>query len=204
MILAAGLQAEENEKKRISEVLHNGIAQMLYAIKLNVDQVENTFEPALFNQINQLLNESIKDIRNISFELAPSILTDFGLAATLEDMAARLSNKQLSIQTKVTNISKALDFQLQLNIFRIVQELVNNSIKHAHANKINIEIIKKNKNITLTVVDDGVGFKADNSLEKPKGIGLSSIKNRLRLYKGTLKIESLPKKGSVVYISLKV
>lgn len=203
MILAAGLQAEENEKKRISEVLHDGIAQMLYGIKLNLDQLKNTAPPSAFEQVNQLLNQSIKDIRNISFELTPSILTDFGLAATLEDMAVRLANKQLSIITKVNQVPKNLNVQLQLNIFRIIQELVNNSIKHAKASKITVDVTKVNKIITVTVADNGVGFTPFNNKEVPTGIGLSSIKNRLRLYKGTLKIESQPEAGTSVNISLK-
>lgn len=204
MILAAGLQAEENEKKRISEVLHDGIAQMLYAIKLNIDQVKTAFEPAAFVQITDLLKQSIKEIRNISFELTPSILMDFGLKDTLEDMAARLSGKQLFISSSVLNFGKIRDGQLQLNIFRIVQELVNNAIKHGSPSKINIEVIRKNKSISIVVSDNGVGFKSDTDAAKaPKGIGLSSIKNRLRLYKGTILIEANPTGGTIVQISLK-
>ncbi len=203
MILAAGLQAEENEKKRISEVLHNGIGQMLYGIKLSMGQIEKTSSSPIFDHMADLLDQSIKDIRNISFELAPSILTDYGLAATLEDMAARLSNPQLCVSTKVNNINEGLDFQLQLNIFRIIQELINNSIKHAYASKIAIEVTKKNKVILITVSDNGIGFEQDAETEVPKGIGLSSIKNRLRLYKGSLTIESKPNAGSTISISLK-
>ncbi len=204
MILAAGLQAEENEKKRISEVLHDGIAQMLYAIKLDVDQIKHTADGMMISKINDLLRQSIKDIRNISFELAPAILTDFGLADTLEDLAIRLSNPKLHMSTKVTNIHKNLDFQLQLNIFRIIQELINNSIKHANAGKIIIEVTKKYKHILIKVTDNGIGFETDDQLKIPKGIGLSSIKNRLRLYKGTLKIESQLNAGTTVYINLNI
>ena len=204
MILAAGLLAEEKEKKRISEVLHDGIAQMLYAIKLNIFSFkEGPGKPEVFEQVNQLLNQSIRDIRNISFELAPSILTDFGLGPTLEDLTGRLSNSQLHFTTKVSGIHKTIDFQLQLNIFRIIQELINNAIKHATASKIAIEVIKKNKDIAVTVSDNGIGFEPENQTEPPKGIGLSSIKNRLRLYKGTIKIESGPETGTTVYINLK-
>ncbi|MEX8547999.1 MAG: PAS domain-containing protein [Mucilaginibacter sp.] len=203
MILAAGLQAEEKEKKRISEVLHDGIAQMLYAVKLNIDQVKNTEEKPSYDHLMQLLNQSIRDIRNISFELAPSILTDFGLAATLEDMALRLSNSKLKVDTKVSHTCKSLPFETQLNIFRIVQELVNNSIKHAQASNISIEVTKKAKNTFITVADNGIGFDSNQTAEIPKGIGLSSIKNRLRLYKGLLTIESSPQTGTIVQISLK-
>lgn len=203
MILAAGLQAEENEKKRISEVLHNSVAQMLYAIKLNLEQIKKPDESASFDYINQLLNQSIKEIRNISFELAPSILTDFGLTVTLEDMASRLCSDQLKVTTKVSKFDQPLDFQLQLNIFRIVQELVSNSIKHAFCSEIYIETSNKNKNIYITVFDNGIGYRQAKAKEVPSGIGLSSIKNRLRLYKGTLKIESQPKAGTKVKIHLK-
>ncbi|MGI4751512.1 MAG: PAS domain-containing sensor histidine kinase [Janthinobacterium lividum] len=203
MILAAGLQAEENEKKRISEVLHDGIAQTLYAIKLNIDQIKKASELPVFDQITDLLKQSIKEIRNISFELTPSILMDFGLTDTLEDMAARLSGKQLLISTSVINFSKTQSSQLQLNIFRIVQELVNNAIKHGSPSKISIEVVKKNKHISIVVSDNGVGFKSDADTKAPKGIGLSSIKNRLRLYKGTLQIEPNPAGGTTVRIGLK-
>ena len=203
MILSAGLQAEENEKKRISEILHNGIGQMLYAVKLNINQLKNTEEKPSYDYLMQLLNQSIRDIRNISFELAPSILTDFGLAATLEDMAVRLSSNKLKVDTKVSHTCKSLPFQTQLNIFRMVQELVNNSIKHAQASNISVEVIKKAKKTFITVADNGIGFDTENSKEAPKGIGLSSIKNRLRLYKGTLTIESSPQTGTSVQASLK-
>ena len=176
MILAAGLQAEENEKKRISEGLHNGIAQMLYGIKLSMGQLEKPSSKPIFDHITDLLDQSIKDIRNISFELAPSILTDYGLAATLEDLAVRLSNPQLCISIKVNNINKTIDLQLQLNIFRIIQELINNSIKHAYASKIAVEVTKKSRIIWVTVSDNGIGFKQNAEAEAPKGIGLSSIK----------------------------
>jgi len=177
---------------------------MLYAVKLNLDEVRKNPEEAVFKQITELLNQSVKDIRNISFELAPSILTDFGLGATLEDLAHRLSNNKLCITTKVSNFVNSLDFQLQLNIFRIIQELISNSIKHAQANKILVEVGRNNKAVTISVSDNGIGFKEEKNGKVPTGIGLSSIRNRLRLYKGTLKIESQPSVGSTVNISIKV
>jgi signal transduction histidine kinase len=202
-ITTATLQAEENLRRRISESLHDGVSQMLYAIKLNLEQTKS-YEEATRKQIGHLLSQTIREVRNISFELAPAILVDFGLPGTLREMAQRLSGDQLSIITNISNIDKNLPLTVQTNIFRIVQELVNNSIIHGHATKIKIEL-NKNKNddqIVILVMDNGSGFDADKESRLTNGSGLSSIRNRLSLYDGTLNIESAPEKGTTILIHI--
>jgi signal transduction histidine kinase len=185
--------------------LHDSVSQLLYAIQLKIDSLNLPISEynGTFQNINTLITEAIKETRNISFELAPSILTDFGLAITLEEMTKRLSTETLSIQTKVTGLKRRLRLEMETNIFRIIQELVNNAIKHAQATSITIELINRNKLIEIVVRDNGVGFDTRERRAYHKGSGLSSIKNRVSLFNGKMQVESRPGKGTTTTLLLK-
>jgi PAS domain S-box-containing protein len=201
-IMAAALQAEENARQSISESLHDSVAQILYALKINLEHLKSDKPDPYYNQASQLLDQAIHDVRNLSFELAPSILKDFGLATTIEEMARRLSTEALSIRAKCSQVGR-LDMPIMVNIYRIVQELVNNAIKHAQASQINIELFKNRSFIHIKVSDNGKGFQPVKAQAKPAGTGLSSIRNRLHLYKGSMDIEPAPGNGTIVSIRLK-
>jgi PAS domain S-box-containing protein len=203
-ITAAILKAEDNERKRISESLHDSVSQLLYGIKLNLQQLQTgkTNEDALAT-IHSLLNRAVKETRNISFELAPAVLSDFGLPATIDELAKRLSTPQLQIKTKVNGLNTRLDISIELVIFRIIQELLNNAIKHSWADTVKVEI-KKNKLLEIEVTDNGKGFNVSEQENLPGGAGLSSIRNRLNFYNGTINIKSHPGEGTTVQIALKL
>ncbi len=203
LITSASLQAEENERKRISETLHDSTSQMMYAAKLNLQQIKGLDQDPYLKQANSLIDQTIRDLRNISFELAPSILKDFGLAITLEELSRRLSNDHLAIQTKVTGVGANLDINIALNIYRIIQELVNNSIKHADGDKIKVEVTRKSDVIAITVTDNGKGFNVASINQTSVGTGLSSIRKRCNLYKGKIDISSAPGEGTRVTVTIK-
>jgi PAS domain S-box-containing protein len=193
-ILKATLAAQENERKRISEALHNSVGQLLYGIKLKIDrQSENSHN----GDFQELLDQAIKETRNISFELAPSILKDFGLRVTLDEMAERLSDKGLTIRIR-TNLNKRLELSMEVDLFRMIQELVNNSIKHA-ASMITMEL-KSADIIIVEVTDNGTGFSHKKN-QAISGSGLAAIRNKLTLYNGEMNIESKGK-GSLVRLIL--
>lgn len=204
VIIEAALQGQENERERISSALHDSVSQLLYGIKLKVEQEKEACKlyGELFKNINQLLDQAIKETRNISFELTPSILKDFGLATTLEEMAQRLNSSNLSINIHV-NFNTRLKISTEMSIFRIIQELTNNCIKHASATKINIELLKKRNFLEIIVKDNGRGFSNQDDLPTNIGSGLASIKNRLTLLDGTMKISSNSGSGAKVSILLK-
>lgn len=204
VIHEAALQGQENERERISSALHDSVSQLLYGIKLKVEQEKEACKmfSDLFKSINQLLDQAIKETRNISFELTPSILKDFGLATTLEEMSQRLNTYNLNIHTHV-NFNERLKISTEMSIFRIIQELTNNCIKHASATYINIELLKKEKFLEIIVKDNGRGFNNQDDLPNIMGSGLASIKNRLTLLDGTMKISSNSGIGSKVSIVLK-
>ncbi|HEY9000306.1 MAG TPA: PAS domain S-box protein [Mucilaginibacter sp.] len=201
-IRAASLQAEENARRSISESLHDSVGQILYALKINMELLKCDSIDPHYTQASELLTRAISEVRNLSFELAPAILKDFGIVATIEEMARRLSTDGLSVKLKST-FSGNTEMQLMVNIYRIVQELVNNSIKHAEASQVNIELFKKKSDIHIEVRDNGKGFRPGKPSAKPTGTGLSSIRNRLTVYNGSMNIESVPGKGTSVSIRLK-
>jgi len=199
-ITAAALHAEENERKRISEMLHDSVSQLLYGIKLQLS--EKDYAEAIA-KANKLLDTVIQETRNISFQLAPSMLADFGLAATVNELCRRLSTPHVQIDANVSGFSAPGELFLEETIFRIIQELVNNCMKHSGASHIHISV-KKNKLIEILVTDNGKGFKYEKLDKPPKGAGLISIRNRLALYNGKLDISSAPGKGTTVRVQLAV
>ena len=201
-ITSASLQAEETARRSISESLHDSVGQMLYAMKINLDQLKVVEDDPYYKQVHQLLNQVIHDVRDLSFELAPSILKDFGLTTTLKEMSRRLSTQNLSVKVLGPDLGQ-LEMNMAVNIYRIVQELVNNSIKHAQAKQVSIELGKKRNTIYIQVKDDGKGFPANRRSHITSGTGLSSIRNRLNLYHGTMDIESHENKGTIVSVRLK-
>ncbi|WP_187264594.1 chemotaxis protein CheB [Pontibacter beigongshangensis] len=201
-ILKAVLQAQEAERKNISEALHNGLGQTLYATKLNLDQLkpQSRQEQQIVGKIDSLLKESIQVTRNISFGLNPSVLKDFGLQAALKEIISRLNSPKLKISLKVQGLDRGIDSFIELSLYRITQELLNNIIKHSQATKASVELIRKHKQIKLTVQDNGIGLNKEE-LKSMKGIGLRSIQHRLELLGGELEIDAEVGKGAVFRIT---
>jgi PAS domain S-box-containing protein len=202
VMLEAAIRAEENEKKRMSEVLHHGVAQMLYAAKINLENLKAQARHLPIEKVTELIEQTIRDVRNLSFELTPVVLADFGLKATIEEMASRLKNRHLTIKSKV-KIMRHIPVDFQLNIYRITQELVNNCIKHAKCDLITIDINKKNDWIFINVADNGIGFDPDRDARKSGSTGLSSIRNRIKLYDGKMEVKPNVPTGTFVTVMLK-
>lgn len=197
-VLSATITAQENERQNISEALHNSVGQLLYGVKLKIDQLGIT--ELSYRDINRLIDQAIRETRNISFELAPSILKDFGISVTLEEMAKRLRNDRLSIQV-TSELTTRPDLAVEVTVFRIIQELVNNSIKHGLASEITIAV-KKLTGIIIEVTDNGSGFDDEYNKRSAKGSGLAAIRNRISLYQGEMRIESKPGAGTKIRITL--
>jgi PAS domain S-box-containing protein len=210
-ILTAILQAQEDERKRIAEALHNGLGQLMYAVKLNLESL--TYElnnihadkaSSINKDVNSLLDEAIKETRTISFQLMPTILEDFGLETVLKELCKKISSPLLSINCKVDGLDSRLDISLEIALYRIIQELLNNIIKHAQASEADIFLSKSSAFIHVTVADNGIGFQYDNTLLTDKGTGLRSIKNRIKLLAGALYVKSEHMHGTKVTIEIPV
>ncbi|MBC6605549.1 PAS domain S-box protein [Hymenobacter sp. BT188] len=199
---SAILTTQEEERKRIAEALHNGVGQLLYATKLNLENRaggNSSRESAL-----ALLEEAIKATRTISFELTPGILQDFGLKSALEELVKRIPHAGLHVHLYMKGDFDKLPQQLEVSVYRIVQELLNNIIKHAKAREAFVHVVQEDGHIVISVEDDGQGFEPAQAKAKHSGIGLTSIRNRVDLLAGTLSIDSRPGRGTIVSIELRI
>lgn len=200
-VLAAVLDTQEIERKRIAEALHNGLGQLLYATKL---QLEGINSPAA-KAAQHLLKEAILATRSISFELTPGILEDFGLRAALEEIVKRIAPRQLRVHLHPVGLDQSLPAAVEIAVYRISQELLNNVMKHAQATEARLYVVREGQRLELTVEDNGIGFDAARlTIEPLGGIGLAGVRNRVQLLGGTLDINSRPGKGTVVSIELGV
>ncbi|WP_151086696.1 sensor histidine kinase [Hymenobacter baengnokdamensis] len=198
-VLSAILTTQEQERRRIAEALHNGVGQLLYATRLHLDTLPPS-EAARAGQ--QLLNEAIQATRSISFELTPTILEDFGLAAALQELVGRIPGS-LAVDLNLKGLAQTLPSVLATAIYRIVQELLNNAMKHAQAQEVFVEVSQEDEQIYIVVEDDGVGFEAGGPASLA-GIGLAGIRTRVGLLGGSLTIKSRPGRGTGFFLQLPV
>ncbi|PTX14262.1 PAS domain S-box-containing protein [Pontibacter mucosus] len=205
-LLLAILQAQEEERRRISEALHNGVGQQLYAAKIHLDLLHGQGtapDPkavAALAQVDHILKQAINQTRSLSHELTPAVLGQFGLEAAFHDIANSLSSKTLKLQCVVANLPKNLDKNLQIVLYRIAQELANNVLKHARATAASLLLRNEDDTLILTAEDNGVGF--DPAKLPAKGIGLSSIQDRVKLLNGSCSLSSSPGQGTSVEVRL--
>lgn len=200
------LNTQEDERRRISESLHNGLGQLLYGTKLSMAYLnvktatENRvqFERAK-TYTEQLLTDAIKETRRISHELMPTVLAEFGLQAAIKDICLQLQD---GVRFKcATNLGEhKLDNYLELAIFRMVQELMVNVIKHAKATQAEVEVRTEDQEVVILVRDNGKGISITKQ-DKP-GIGLASIRNNVDSLNGHMIIESGEEKGTTVEVRL--
>lgn len=199
LILATTFAAQENERQKISNALHDSIGQLLYGIRLRLQNayLDGDIKEEL-KVMNDLLDLAIKETRGLSYELTPSVLRDFGFAAGVREMAKRLSSKNFQVSTSLKETTNGLSAELQLSVFRMIQELLNNCIKHANASEAAILVCTENEMVTIIVEDNGKGFAYDLETAMAKGSGLRAIKNRLLLVAGTIDFEPLATGTKVV------
>ncbi|WP_158825847.1 PAS domain S-box protein [Mucilaginibacter lacusdianchii] len=199
------LNTQEEERKRIAESLHNGLGQMLYGVKLSLHQMDlkPTASPAhneqVLRQAEELITDCIKESRRISHELTPAILEDFGLKEAVQDICHKLSG-QVIFSCSFTGIIGKMDRYLETAIYRMVQELMMNVVKHADATHSNIKIEKTKKAVLVIVEDNGKGLT--NRKSKDKGIGLQTIRNRVALLGGKFQASSAAQSGTTISITL--
>jgi len=198
-VLSAILTTQEEERRRIAEALHNGLGQLLYGTRLHLDMLPPS-EAVRASQ--QLLNEAIEATRTISFELTPTILEDFGLVVALQELVSRIPT-HLPVDLNLHGLAEPLPALLATAVYRIVQELLNNVMKHAQAQEVFVQVSREAGWLHLSVEDDGVGFDAALPA-RPGGIGLAGIRTRVELLGGTLTLHARPGRGTGVFLEVPV
>ncbi|TZF83693.1 PAS domain-containing protein [Pedobacter sp. BS3] len=188
------LDAQEIERKRIAEAIHNEIGQLLSIAKMKISQNGAEAE--------RILNEAIKKVRNISFELMPAILYDFGLEAAIVDLfQSKLRLADITYNLNLTGTQLQLAKNAELAIFRIIQELITNVIKHSGADHVNLTISKEENWLVIYFTDNGKGFKETD--KKPR-FGWRTMADRINRLNGEYEINTAAKKGSEIIIRIPV
>jgi|GEM_PF-5591231 len=198
--VAAVLDGQDEERRRIAEALHNGLGQLLYATKLQLDHLPlPPAEPAR-REAGRLLGEAINQTRTLSHELVPALLTDFGLQAALQGICRELSTRSLHWHCHLTlDEGPALSPALQLVLFRLAQGLAHNVAKHAQATEATLEVSVLPNWVTLRLEDNGRGFDPPSVQE---GLGLKTLRGRVALLHGHLRIDSAPGEGTQILVRL--
>lgn len=200
-MMEAALESQENERRRVAGDLHDSIGAMLSTIRVSLitqAKKENADLESIAHS-KKMLDDTIESVRRISRDLMPSTLEKFGLVQAVKEMCERFqSTSMLPIQFMEAGDVQNLERNRELMIFRIVQELVNNALKHAQASSITVTF-SASEHLLVAVEDDGVGFNAEehkNDKRSGKGLGLFNIENRARLLGGKIEFDKEREKGS--------
>lgn len=201
------LNAEENERKRISGELHDGLGQMFSAVKMNLSALtedvdfKSTHSREMFDKTLKLVDESCKEIRSISHQMAPNVLLKSGLTTAVRDFINKIDARKLKINLETFGLQQRLDQNTETVLYRVIQETVNNVIKHSGANALDIQLTKDEEGINVMIEDNGKGFDTAN-LEKFEGIGLKNIRSRVEYLKGMVDFSSNLGSGTLVAIHI--
>lgn len=201
------LEAEEKERSRIAKDLHDGVGQMMSAARMNLSsfynnvQIQDESQNKSLNNIIQLVDESCKEVRAVSHSMMPAALLSKGLPDAVDELISKISSNTLKISFHSEGFTERLDTNTETILYRVIQECVNNIIKHADATKLDISLIKDQDGISVTVEDNGKGFVHDPAKED-EGIGLKNIRSRILFLKGTVDFDSSPGNGTLVAIHI--
>lgn len=199
----AVLEAEERERIRIARDLHDGVGQTLAAARMTLGNYlsQKKIESSEMQNSLDLLEDSIKEIREISHNMMPSSLTKFGLTSALKQFTNKVNALgKIEIELQIVGFKERSDEKIELMLYRIVQEIISNIIRHADARKVNIELVRHDTELILIVEDDGRGF--DTARTENHGIGLKNIATRVEYLNGSVNFDSSIGKGTSVVIEV--
>ena len=205
MAMQSVIQGQEEERGRLARDLHDGVGGLLSGVKLSMSNMKgNVFLSAenaqSFNNVISQLDQSIAELRRVSHNMMPEALVRYGLKEALENYCENLNiSGKIKVQLQTYGMEKRMDQNTEIVIYRIIQELLNNIIKHAEADNVLIQLVREAHHFNLTVEDDGKGFDV-NDLENKSGAGLANIRARAAYLNGSMDIVSKEGEGTSVNI----
>ncbi|PLW91871.1 MAG: hypothetical protein C0592_13575 [Marinilabiliales bacterium] len=204
--LSALLDGQELERKRLSRDLHDGLGQRLIALKLHFENIANKLPNEALPQKEKLSNEidfTIDEVRQISGALNPPVLEEFGLDIALKNLCNGFSKDSgIHVFFDSSGDISEVNYKQKTYLYRIVQEALNNILKHAKASEARIQLLKKTQSILLMIEDNGIGFNPEDS-GRP-GNGLFNMRQRVLLLQGRINIESENGKGTLISIHIPI
>lgn len=205
----AVLKGEEQERARLAKDLHDGLGGMLSGIKYSFQNMKENLiltpdNAQAFERSIDMLDSSIREMRRVAHNMMPEMLVKYGLDIALKEFCGEIDRSGVvQVNYQSIGMEKQFDQTIAVTVYRIVQELVSNSIKHAAARNLLVQahVSEEEKILTITVEDDGTGFDT-HSLQASKGMGWNSIRNRIEFLKGKIDLHSVPDSGTSVLIEI--
>ncbi|MEL6867948.1 MAG: sensor histidine kinase, partial [Bacteroidota bacterium] len=202
----ASIDGQEQERKRIAEALHDSMGSLLSAVQMHFKTLMNTAisaqnEKALYHKTQNLIQEAVTFNRQIAYEMMPPTLMKLGLPTAVESLVDKARGPKLDLELDVFGLNGRLPEKLELTLYRSLEELLNNLIKHANASEVTVQLAGDESEITLIVEDNGCGFEYDPS-NPNYGMGLSNIQSRIRHHGGTFEVDSSPNNGTTIIINI--
>jgi signal transduction histidine kinase len=208
--LKAQVRGEEQERNRIAMELHDGIASQLWAIKLNVDslQQQHPLHGAFLHNLHtiyQQLDDTAQEVRKTAHNLMPDLLLEEGLGTALASLCDKIKKQtELEVDFLEYGTIPRMDEEIELSLYRMIQELIQNVLKHAEgATQLLVQLSCIDTLLNITVEDNGAGFSETN-LDSSKGIGLRHIQKRVKTLNGHIDLQSVPGKGTTVYLEFDI
>jgi two-component system, NarL family, sensor kinase len=201
------LAAEERERKRIASDLHDGVGQLMTAAWLNMqainEKTKNTDSETaeLLDKAMHLVDESCKEVRAVSHNMMPNALLKKGLVNAVKEFLQQINIKSTKINLQTEGLNNSLPNHVETVLYRVIQESVNNVVKHAQATSLDISINQDETGIDVMIEDNGKGFNFSEA-DKKDGIGLQNIKSRIEYLKGTVEWNTAENKGTLVAIHI--
>ncbi len=198
------LAGQEGERRRIAQDLHDSVGGMLAATRIQVESVLAKYAQLNDNadliKVKTLLDDTVSETRNIARNMQPGALMEFGLAKAVQDLTSRIYGESApNITFEHFGDTRDLDQTVALNSYRIIQELIQNSLKYAKSKEILVQITRTEGQLALLVEDDGVGYDPDTVR---KGMGTDNIANRIQFLRGELNIQTAPGKGVSTLVTI--
>jgi two-component system, NarL family, sensor kinase len=200
---------QDQERKRIAQDIHDSVGSILSTAKLKLSGIDTAtlqmdlHQKEQYSSVIYLLDEAVSELRNISHNIMPAALSRLGLTAALQNLFDRLKGvSALEVQFSVYGLNGRLEESIEIMVYRIVLELVNNVVKHAQAKTVTVQLIEYPDHINIAVEDDGVGFTLDKVKREQKGIGLTNIISRIESVKGRIEIDSHEGQGTSILLDI--
>ncbi len=201
------VDAQETERRAISRELHDEVGQALGALLVDIGRLSTTLSEdhpevrAQLDNLKSVAEQTFQSVRNIALLLRPSMLDDLGLAAALEWQGREVSRRsQLEVSVESESVPEDLPDEYKITVYRLVQEALNNAVRHSGARNAKVEARREANSILVRVIDDGRGFDAVRS----RGMGILGMEERVKRLGGTLRVESQPGKGATVTAELPI
>lgn len=204
-ILNATIDGKESERKQIAETLHDSVSALLSSANLHLQATRKQFNgstPLEIDKTQEIIAEASHKIRDLSHTLVSSVLLKFGLNFAIKEIATKYSNSELIIETEIEKVARYHQ-NFEIKVYNIINELINNILKHSMAKKALITLKEEEGKLYITIKDNGVGFDK-TKINENHGLGINQIDARIQMMKGYFNIDSSKKKGTKITIELPI